>query len=52
MDQLGAFENTVINLLVSQNVWKFLSGCKTGGFLRRVQLLEASYYYYYYYYYY
>jgi hypothetical protein len=37
-DQWRAFVNILMNLRVSFNVGKFLSGCATGGFLRRVQL--------------
>jgi hypothetical protein len=38
-----ALMNMVINLQVPSNVEKFLSGCTTGRFSRRTQLLEASY---------
>jgi hypothetical protein len=31
-DQWRALLNTEMNLGVPQNVWKFLSGCITGGF--------------------
>jgi hypothetical protein len=37
-DQWRALVNTVMNLLVSKNAGKFLSGCTIGGFSRRVQL--------------
>jgi hypothetical protein len=37
-DQCRAFVNTVMNLRVLWNVWKFLSSWATGGFSRRAQL--------------
>jgi hypothetical protein len=37
-DQWRALVNTVMNLWVSSNVVKFLSGCATDGFSRRTQL--------------
>jgi hypothetical protein len=37
-NQWRALVNTVMNLRVPQNAGKFLSGCTTGGFLRRAQL--------------
>jgi hypothetical protein len=41
-DQWWALVNTVINLLVPKNVWKFLRSCIIGGFSRRAQLHEVS----------
>jgi hypothetical protein len=35
--------NTVMNLRVTQNIGKFLSGCAAGSFPRRVQLRGISY---------
>jgi hypothetical protein len=40
MDQWMALVNTVTNLRVPQNAWKFLSNCTIGGFSRRAQLSE------------
>jgi hypothetical protein len=37
-NQWRALVNMVMNLLVPQNVEKFLSGCTTGGFSRRARL--------------
>jgi hypothetical protein len=37
-DQWRALVNTVMKLLLSQNVGKFLSSCATGGFSRTAQL--------------
>jgi alpha-glucosidase (family GH31 glycosyl hydrolase) len=37
-----ALVNTVMTLLVLQNVGKFLSGWTTGGFSRRPQLHEVG----------
>jgi hypothetical protein len=37
-DQWKALVNTVMNPQVPQNVDKLLSGCTTGGFLKRAQL--------------
>jgi hypothetical protein len=42
MDQWRARVNTIMNLRVLQNVGKFLSNCKTGGFSRRTQLHAVS----------
>jgi hypothetical protein len=39
-DHWRAAVNTVLNLRVSYNVGKFLSGCTIGGSLRRAQLRE------------
>jgi hypothetical protein len=41
-DQWSALVNTVMNLRVPKNVWKFLSSFPTGGFSRRVQLHGVS----------
>jgi hypothetical protein len=38
MNQWRALVNTVINLRVPKNAGKFLSGCRMGGFSRKVQL--------------
>jgi hypothetical protein len=40
-DQWMAPVNTVMNLRVPQNVGKFLSSCRIGGFSRRAQLHEV-----------
>jgi hypothetical protein len=40
--RLRALVNTVMNLRVPLNVWRFLSSCTTGGFSRRAQLPEVS----------
>jgi hypothetical protein len=40
MDQWRALVNTLLNLRVSQNAGKFLSGCTIGGFSGRAQLRE------------
>jgi hypothetical protein len=37
-DQWRAIVNTVMNLQVPLNAWKFLGSCTTGGFSRRAQL--------------
>jgi hypothetical protein len=37
-DQWRFLVNTVMNLRVPSNVWKFLNSCTTGGFSRRAQL--------------
>jgi hypothetical protein len=37
-DQLRTLVNTVMNLRVPYNVWKFLSRWATGGFSKRTQL--------------
>jgi hypothetical protein len=42
-DQWRALVNTVINLRVPKNAWKFLSSCTIDGFSRRAQLHEVSY---------
>jgi hypothetical protein len=42
-EQWRALVNTVMNLLVPQNVGKFLSSCMTDGFSRRSQLHEVNY---------
>jgi hypothetical protein len=39
-DQWRALVNTVMNLRVSQNVGKFLSGCETGSLSRRFSSME------------
>jgi hypothetical protein len=39
-DQWRSLFNTVMNLRVSENPVKFLSGCRIGGFSRRAQLNE------------
>jgi hypothetical protein len=39
-DQWRALVNTVLNLRVSCNAGKFLSGCTIGGSSRRAQLCE------------
>jgi hypothetical protein len=39
-EQWRTLANTVMSLRVPQNAGKFLSGCKIGGFSRRVQLCE------------
>jgi hypothetical protein len=39
-DQWRALVNTVMNLRVSQNAGKFLSGCIIGSFSRRAQHYE------------
>jgi hypothetical protein len=41
-DQWRVLVNKVMNFRVPQNAGKFLSSCKTGGFLRRAQLHEVS----------
>jgi hypothetical protein len=41
-DQWRGLVNTVINLRVPENVWKFFSSCATGGFSRRAQLHGVS----------
>jgi hypothetical protein len=41
-DQWWAHVNTVMNLRVSQNIWKFLSSCTTGYFSRRSEVHEVS----------
>jgi hypothetical protein len=41
-DQWRAIVNTVINLRVPLNAGKFLSGCTTGSFSGRSQLLKVS----------
>jgi hypothetical protein len=41
-DQWRAIVNTVMNLRVTENAGKFLSGCATGVFSRRAQLHEVS----------
>jgi hypothetical protein len=41
-DQWMVLVNTVINLLVPENISKLLSSCATGGFSRRDQLREVS----------
>jgi hypothetical protein len=41
-DPWRALVNTVMNLLVPQNIGKFFSSCATGGFSRRSQLHEVS----------
>jgi hypothetical protein len=43
-DQWRAPVKTVMNLLVPQNVGKFLSGCAIGGFPRMTQLHGVSSY--------
>jgi hypothetical protein len=40
MDQWKVLVNMVLNLRVSQNAGKFLSGCTISGFSRRAQLRE------------
>jgi hypothetical protein len=40
--QWRALVHTVMKLRVPSNVEKFLSGCTTGGFSRRVQLHAVS----------
>jgi hypothetical protein len=37
-DQWSNLVNTVVNLWVSQNAWKFLSSCTTGSLSRRAPL--------------
>jgi hypothetical protein len=39
-DKWRALVSTVMNLRVSENAGKFLSGCTIGGFSRRAQLRE------------
>jgi hypothetical protein len=41
-DQCMAPVNTVMNLRVPQNVYKFLSSCTTGGFSRTAKLHEVN----------
>jgi hypothetical protein len=36
----GELANTVTNLRIPWNAWKFLCGCTIGGFLRRAQFHE------------
>jgi hypothetical protein len=40
-DQWRALVNTVMNLLLPENYWKFLNGCTTGGSSRRAQLRKS-----------
>jgi hypothetical protein len=42
-DQWKALVDSVMNLRVSESVWKFLSSCTTGSFSRRAHLHEVSY---------
>jgi hypothetical protein len=41
-DKWRALVNTVMNLRVPQNVWKFLSSCTADGFSRRAQIREVA----------
>jgi hypothetical protein len=41
-DQRKALVNTVVNLQVPFNVWKFLSSCTAGRFSRRAQIHGVS----------
>jgi hypothetical protein len=41
-NQWRALVNEEMNLLVSGNIWKFLSNCATDGFSRRAELHGVS----------
>jgi hypothetical protein len=42
-DKWRALVNRLMNLMVPQNVWKFLKSYTIDGFSRKAELLEVSY---------